>query len=103
LPAMPRFFFAGFLIVTIHWLLVLPAGAPPTATTASPMRVSHVTTTQLSAQQFTLDTILGQPAHTWTRRLDDGVALDGAVFEVADAVTDLHHIYVLHVVPRGEF
>ncbi len=102
---MPRFFLAGFFVVTLQWLLTVPAGAPtaPATTTASPMRVSHVTTTHVSARQFTLDTILGQPAHTWTRRLDDGVELDGAVFEVADAGTDLHHIYVVHVVPRVTF
>lgn len=99
---MPRFFLAGFLVVTFQWLFQLPTRAP-TVTTASPMRVAHVTTTELSARQFTLDTILGQPAHTWTRRLDDGVELDGAVFEVADAITDLHHIYVVHVVPRVGF
>ncbi len=105
LPAMPRFFVAGFLVVALQWLLTLTARAPtgPATPTALPMRVSHVTTTNVSARQFTLDTILGQPAHTWTRRLDDGVELDGAVFEIADAATDLHHIYVVHVVPRAEF
>ena len=67
----------------------------------APMRVSHVTTTEMSARQFTLATIVGQPANTWTRRLDDGVELDGAVFEVADARTALHHIYVVHVLSRA--
>lgn len=91
---------AVFLVLVLRSVLVSPV--EPNLTLVSPMRVAHVTTTAWSARQFSLDTILGQPAHTWTRRLDDGVALDGAVFEVADPQTALHHICVVHVVSRVE-
>ncbi len=103
---MPRLFVLGFFLVMLLWSmaapalpsnLTMPAAMPPA------MQVSHVTTTELSSRQFTLETILGQPAHTWMRRLVDGLELDGAVFEVAEARTAQHHIYVVHVVPHAEF
>ena len=111
LPTMARLYLAAvFLVLVLRSALVsqvephvdVAPNQAPNVTLVSPMRVAHVTTTAWSARQFSLDTILGQPAHTWTRRLDDGAALDGAVFEVADAQTALHHIYVVHVVPRVE-
>ena len=99
---MARYFIAALFLVL---MLRSSRGSlvVPNSTTVSPMRVAHVTTTELSARQFTLDTILGQPAHTWTRRLDDGVTLDGAVFEVADAGTHGRHICIVHVLPRAGF
>lgn len=100
-PTMARLSIAAlFFVLVLRFTLGSPVH--PNLTLISPMRVAHVTTTEWSARQFSLDTILGQPAHTWTRRLDDGVTLDGAVFEVAEPATTRHHIYVVHVVPPFE-